>query len=433
MEIQDLIDSNPWWKTPSAIHTDQKIVEQMKAPVKWLPKVMESFVMTKDRIYALRGPQQVGKTTLLKLMIRDLLSKDIEPRTVFYYSCDAIDDFDDLVEVIRTYRDFSGHVSPERRFLFIDEISSVREWERGIKILSDSGELAKATTVLTDSHSMDLKYSTERLPGRRGEGEDTVNKLLIPMRFSEYVFTLHTDIRRRFKGLTSFNERLRIVRSLFEGEIDPVISKELVLYSKEIRTLLDDYLLTGGIIRPISEFHRATRRHVEIANSIYELYVSSLASDLARWRFQEKIAKQVLRSVVRKMTTRMSLSSIAKESEIGHHRTISRYLGALEDSFVLQVLYPLALDKMSGAYARELKVYFSDPFLFHAVSGWVTEDSTTSRSHGRSCSTRSRRAGGSRWSWLTTSSSGATSGLPATYSQPTSACSISRRRTQAAR
>jgi len=374
MDLQQLAAMNPWWRSPQEIKQDPKIVDVSKSQLRWIPGIVDSFSLENDHIYTLRGPRQVGKTTLVKLIIkRLLLEKGVNPRSVFYYTCDGIFDHEELIDAIRTYIAFSSPTELPRSYVFVDEISSVKNWERAVKLLADSGELSKKTIILTGSHSLDLKYSAERLPGRRGEGEDTVNKVMFPMRFSEYVFTVREDLRDPLRMFyrPHGGGQLDTLRKLVEGNIDSGVINELVLYQKELRALFDDYILTGGIIRPVSEFFKAGPGSRSIRSTTYELYIRSVIGDLARWRYQENIAKQVLRSVVNKMTTRVSLNSIAKENEIGSHNTVSSYLEALEDSFVLSILYPMALDDGMPIYRKEKKVYFSDPFFYHAARSWA--------------------------------------------------------------
>jgi predicted AAA+ superfamily ATPase len=119
---------------------------------------------------------------------------------------------------------------------------------------------------------------------------------------------------------------------------------------------------------------RAVKEHAStgtVAPGTYDVFMRSMVGDLARWRLQERITKQVLTGVVEAMTTRVSLNSIAKRTEMGSHNTISRYIEALEDSFVLRTVYQLDLAKGRPKYRSERKVYFQDPFQYHAARGWV--------------------------------------------------------------
>lgn len=72
--------------------------------------------------------------------------------------------------------------------MFLDEISSVNNWQKSIKYLYDTGRLENAFVVLTGSSSYNLKKSSERLPGRREFGKDIV---YLPVSFKEYINQNH--------------------------------------------------------------------------------------------------------------------------------------------------------------------------------------------------------------------------------------------------
>jgi len=381
MDVSDLADFNPWWKDPSSIHSDLKMAEYERSKVKWLPRLRKYIDLSGDRIYTLRGPRQVGKTTQLKLIIRELIEDhSVDPMAILYFTCDTFSRPNDIVDTVRAYLAFSsGLPKGARSYIFIDEVSAVEGWSGAVKLLADTGELRGKALVLTGSHSLDIKHSAERLPGRRGTGGGPLDKILLPMKFSEYVFALRPDLA---KPLATFHnqgreERFAMFRKLFEGEIDDAIRTELMLYSKELRHVLDAYMLTGGIVRAIEENERRSR----ISSDTYELYLNAVMGDLARWRYHDSTAKRILRSIVEKMTTRVSSNGIAEENGIGSHNMVSSYLDALENSFVLNVFYQVALDDRLPSYREDSKkVYVTDPFIYHALRGWVKGDADYYRS-----------------------------------------------------
>ena len=108
-----------------------------------------------------------------------------------------------------------------------------------------------------------------------------------------------------------------------------------------------------------------------IDSSTYEIYIRSLIGDLARWQIQEISIKQILRSISNKLTTNISWQSIVKDTDIGSHNTISKYVGNLEDSFVLSTLYSIDISKKNASFKKEKKIYFQDPFIFHSLRAWV--------------------------------------------------------------
>lgn len=367
---EDMIHQNPWWKDPSAIELDVHLRELGGSPIKWEPGIVDCLDLTQDKVYTLRGPRQVGKTTLLKRLVRGLLAIPTDAMAVLYLSCDLVSDGRELVELVDGYLELTRRVpSGQRRVLLLDEITTVKGWERGIKHLADTGRLRSSTVVLTGSSSIDLKRSSERLPGRRGEGPTPVNLLMLPARFREYVLTRAPGLARAISSTLAGTEggRVGALMRLLGGELDSSLSGEVGLHLRDLRTLLGDYMLTGGLMRP-------TREHVlngEVHRGTYELYVSTLMGDMNRWGLREEYARQVVRAVVDRMTTPFSLNSVARATEIGSHNTVSSYLEVLEDSFSLVAVHSLDLHEGRASHRRPRKVYFLDPFIYHALRSWA--------------------------------------------------------------
>ncbi len=69
MDFARLAEQNPWWREPGAVERDFHVRAFASSPVRWEPREAGAFSFDADTIYTLRGPRQVGKTTLLKLLI----------------------------------------------------------------------------------------------------------------------------------------------------------------------------------------------------------------------------------------------------------------------------------------------------------------------------------------------------------------------------
>jgi len=78
----ELTDQNPWWRDKTAIDQDRSIAAWKASNVPWNPRLQHTFQLDTDLVYTFRGPRQVGKTTLTKLMIKDLLER-IDPKEGF--------------------------------------------------------------------------------------------------------------------------------------------------------------------------------------------------------------------------------------------------------------------------------------------------------------------------------------------------------------
>jgi len=73
--IFDLAEENPWWTNPNLIDGDFHIKTFDASSIKWIPGI-KSYInldVPDYVLYTVRGPRQVGKTTLIKLLIREKL------------------------------------------------------------------------------------------------------------------------------------------------------------------------------------------------------------------------------------------------------------------------------------------------------------------------------------------------------------------------
>ncbi|MCX8182299.1 MAG: ATP-binding protein [Candidatus Methanomethyliaceae archaeon] len=375
MSISELGEQNPWWRDKALIESDTLVVAWERSSFRWWPRIVETFQWDARVIYSLRGPRQVGKTTLLRLKIRDLLKSGVDARRVFYWACDQVESFEKLSAIIATYLDWARRFSNEMLYLFLDEVSAVKDWQRGIKYLYDMGKLRNCLIVLTGSHSLDLVKATESLAGRRGEVDRLVDKvpdkIFLGAKFAEYVETRNEEILKvlRELRLLSTRERLNALLSLVCGEIPECLS-ELRLYQKDLDGLLDDYLLTGGIPRAINSY--ISRGN--IPEIVYSDYVNLILRDIARWGGDEIFLRQIVQRIVQTMSSQVSWNSLKDETEISTHDTARWYVDILMSSFVVSYLHQLDKDKGVPYYKKAKKVYFRDPFIFHALKWWALGD-----------------------------------------------------------
>lgn len=364
-----LAEQNPWWKKKEAITEDKYIVVWNKSTVKWEPRVgytFESYTSEpkKDVIYVIRGPRQVGKTTFLKRWIQRLLERGTNPTNVFYWTCDLIENPSKLSELIESFLDFSA-TSKGRKHIFLDEISAVPGWQKAIKYLVDLGKLKNCTVILTGSHSLDIKKSAELLPGRRGE-EAIPDRMFLPMKFSEYAETLNENMKEIIKNLDILkrDKRKNLIDSLLKGNLPDEI-KSLNLYSKELSSLFENYLISGGV--PNATHY--LQKNGEIPSEIYGDHLRAVLGDLAKWNLKDRYLRQVLRRVVETLGTPVSWRTLMSGTDIASHTTVENYVDVLSDAFILSYIYNLDFNLDQPYYPGDKKIYFNDPFFFHALNG----------------------------------------------------------------
>ena len=94
---------------------------------------MESLKLR--QIKDILGVRRSGKTTLLCLIINNLIQKKVPPSKIFFLSFDEINlstaNFDEIDKAI-----VQIEINPE--YLFLDEAQEKKNWERWVKQLYDS-------------------------------------------------------------------------------------------------------------------------------------------------------------------------------------------------------------------------------------------------------------------------------------------------------
>lgn len=367
MDILELRKQNPWWENPHRIEEDPKIKDYEAAAIKWNPRLKKHLFLDKNVVYSIRGPRQVGKTTLLKIIIRELLQKN-SPINVLYFACDLLKDNFALKDLLDTYRGWVRAQNQDRIFIFLDEISAVDAWQKAIKQFIDLNGNNNLTIVLTGSHTLDIKNSTERLPGRVGEKENVpTHKILLPMKFAEYVQMRNPELYKQVQEfkLDQAEERTNQFLKLITGILPPS-AYNLLRLVPELDLLLEEYLLTGGVMIAVNEFVKNKR----ISSPIYDLYIRQIMGDMARINREEKTAKRILAAVLKRIGSSYSWNSIKKEADIPTQPTVDQYAGILDNMFVLNIVYKIEMDGTIKP-ASDKKVYILNPFIFHALNGWL--------------------------------------------------------------
>ncbi|MDN5847819.1 MAG: ATP-binding protein, partial [Candidatus Nitrosocosmicus sp.] len=333
---EDLLQSNIWWVSPTDIDKDKKIEEYNNAKIKWDPRIRKTFDYDEDIVYSLRGPRQVGKTTLIKLQISEFLHNEIPKWNILYYALDVENSPRDLVNIIKTYftRTESVRDKEKRCYIFLDEISSIKNWQKGIKSLWDANYLKNCTLVVTGSHSVDVQRSTEKLPGRRGLTNDVYDKILLPMKFSEYVSLIDTDLRKIIEKHFTRESRQDIFLNILKNTID-VRFNELITYMPKLNSYLQQYLLTGGFPKVINE----SLLKFKIEEYLYTDYFRSIIGEITSLDADEGTFKRLIKYIIEHHNYPLSYRNIQNGIDIGSSNTVERYVNLLLKMFVLTLFY----------------------------------------------------------------------------------------------
>ena len=217
---------NPWWEEEIKF---EGVVERSR-----YLSYMNSVSSDKS-IVILTGLRRVGKTTLLKLLIRDLIAQGVLPSRLFYISLDdyTLED-KSILDIVDDYRQLHKLSVDEHIFLFLDEVAHKKQFQQQLKNLYDRQNVK---IYASSSSSSVLKDKQAFLTGRELILE------IFPLDFDEYC---------EFKRLTVKQKDAPLLASYFEDYLKIGGMPEFVLKQDRgyLTTLVDDI-----IYKDIVAFH----------------------------------------------------------------------------------------------------------------------------------------------------------------------------------
>lgn len=216
---------NPWWEEN---YKPLKYIERTSI-LNRMQKISNDNVIT-----ILTGLRRVGKTTLMKLFIRQLIEKGIKSKHIFYIS---LDDFlfnkKSIIEIIADYRKIQKLHLDEKVYLFLDEITYKEDFHQQLKNIFDNHN---AKIFVSASSSSILKDKKAFLTGREIIIE------VLPLDFEEFLEFKRIKISKKESYLKEsyFEEYLKIGgmpeyvltedREYLKNLVDDIIYKDIVAF-----------------------------------------------------------------------------------------------------------------------------------------------------------------------------------------------------------
>ncbi len=337
---------NPHWDQPDKFQElDPHLSNLSQFPLIYRFPLLKSLPREIPGIYSITGGRQVGKTTLLKQYMEDLLRSGVSAGNIAYLPGEMIDDHHGLV---RLFSEFIESVGSEMKPLFflLDEVTYINQWDRGIKYLADAGLLRNTILVLTGSDTVVIRDARVRFSGRRGCA-DRVDFHLFPLSLAEYVSL--------GKGI-SHDE----VRSIAENPAD---RKELA----ELEEMFESYLAHGGYLTAINDL----KRYGTINRATFVTYADWIRGDVLKRRKREHYLREILTAIIKRMSSQVTWNSLSGDLSIDHPATVADYVELLAQMDAAIIQLALREDKLTGAPKKARKLHFTDPFIFHAVRSWL--------------------------------------------------------------
>ncbi|RLG01620.1 MAG: ATP-binding protein [Thaumarchaeota archaeon] len=385
-ELTRLLKSyNPWWNYPTRWFRKDPFIRSFDESIlKKEPRLyyhLRKYIVTPNAygIVTIRGPRRVGKTTIIKLLIKYLIEEvGINPRHIFYISLD----YDGLsnVRIVDLIKSIAEIDPEDEKYIFIDEASMRRDWAQALKNIYDMGliEGSCLKIVVTGSHSMDLADAASRLRGRQGRLASLYNVsgnlVFVPLRFPEVVEALTQEINGFLseRRLRIPKHRFKLLLELSKGNIPETIQYLYDNYFQRIESILEDYLLHGGYSKAIDEYNK----NDEINASLYSDIASLLINDSKAAGLDPENIRRVLEILINpsRLSGPLDLSKLEIIGRDEDAKPKSRfgmrdYIDYLRTTWTFFFSYPEEgkSESCRPNYREQPKCYVLDPFLYHSI------------------------------------------------------------------
>lgn len=222
--IEALSQYNPWW-------SGEIPLEGIIPREKYLKKLVS--YLDNEQIIFLTGLRRIGKTTLMKLVIKELIeNKGINPNHILYVS---LDDYvfkeNSILDILEEYRKLHRISVDDKVYLFLDEIIYQKDYYQQLKTIFDR---QNTKIYATSSSSIKLKDTKAFLTGRSYLVE------INPLDYKEYLYFKNIKIPLKDLKLNEpyFQDYLKSggipyyvlkeEREFLIGLVDDIIYKDII-------------------------------------------------------------------------------------------------------------------------------------------------------------------------------------------------------------
>lgn len=303
-----------------------------------------------DRLIVLIGSRQVGKTSILYLLIQDLLAKGIEEDAIFYFD---LEDFEILELLNSGVKNFIQYLTgiganlQKRVFVFIDEIQYLNNPSNLLKLLADHHKNIKV--ICSGSSTLDIRRKfKDSLVGRK------------------IVFEIHT---LSFSEFLTFKEKKHLVRLLKEFSWQKITEEDfkepeiLEIWEKELTSEFEEYMIYGGY--PAATLEKEKDKKIAILQELYHTYVRKDINELFT---VEDIGafNRLIKLLGLQIGNLLNLAELSTSLSCSR-ATIEKYLFILENTFITKRIMPF-FDNKRKEIIKMPKIFFYDVGLRNQVT-----------------------------------------------------------------
>ena len=275
----------------------------------------------------LTGVRRCGKSTILKMIIKELKKRGVPEERILSYRFDSME-YEDMTAK-EMFTEIKGKLSStEKTYIFLDEVQEIKHWEKTVNSLASDYNVDIYVTG-SNSRMMSSEIATY-LTGRY------IAFRVYTLSFSEYI-----DFKKEFSSVT------------------------------DMKSELAEYIRLGGF--PATHLQEYTED--EVYTIVKDIYNSTIFSDIVKRNQVRKVdqLERIVRFAFDNVGKTFSAKSISDYLKSEHrtidNETVYSYLEKLESAYILHRCSRYDIQGKELLKTQE-KFYLADTALRHSVLGY---------------------------------------------------------------
>lgn len=275
----------------------------------------------------LTGVRRCGKSTILKMIIKELKKRDIPEERILSYRFDSME-YEDMTAK-EMFTEIKGKLSStEKTYIFLDEVQEIKHWEKTVNSLASDYNVDIYVTG-SNSRMMSSEIATY-LTGRY------IAFRIYTLSFAEYI-----DFKKEFSTVT------------------------------DAKSELAEYIRLGGF--PATHLKEYTED--EVYTIVRDIYNSTIFSDIVKRNQIRKVDRleRIVRFAFDNVGKTFSAKSISDYLKSEHrtidNETVYSYLEKLESAYILHRCSRYDIQGKELLKTQE-KFYLADTALRYSVLGY---------------------------------------------------------------
>lgn len=339
-----LRNENPWWEQGEPISRYRGLGKRIA-----FDEIYHFWRGKRPRAIVLYGPRRVGKTVILQQCVEAALKEGTAPTDILYIAGDnPACGFTSLQRLMDIFRDDFGHAREKRLYVLIDEIQYLRDWERHLKVLTDT--FPHCRFIASGSAAAALRRKSRE----SGAGRFT-DWPLPPLTFPEYL---------------DWSEKGHLTVDRKDGTIGSVAPGDTNLLNRHFI----DYLNIGGFPEVVANPDMGTSITRHIGSDIID---KVLLKDLpSLYGIDDPSELQRFFSMLALNTGQeLRLDDLSQASGLAKN-TIKKYFEFLEAAFLIKRVFRIDQSSRNMKRQTHFKAYVTSPSLRAAIWGPVAAEET---------------------------------------------------------